>query len=77
MKIHKSFLINDDEFLKKYNEVQDKVKNSINKDFDSEAVNNKKYLKAVKAKVKSYNVKINANFNNNKITNVLNVFAHQ
>ena len=33
-----SFLIKDDELLKKYNEIWDKVKNSIKKEFDSEPV---------------------------------------
>ena len=43
-----SFLIKDDEFLEKYNEIWVKVKNSIKKDFDSEPVYNEKYLKAKK-----------------------------
>ena len=42
----------------------EKVKNSIKKEFDSEPVYNKKYLKA---KTKSYHRKINPNFHNNKI----------
>ena len=33
-----SFLIKDDELLKKYNEIWAKVKNSIKKEFDSEPV---------------------------------------
>ena len=41
-----------------------KVKDSFKKEFDSEPVYNKKYLKA---KMKSYNGKINTNFYNNKI----------
>ena len=45
-------------------EIWEKVKNSIKKDFDSEPLCNKKYLKA---KIKSYNVKSNTNFLNNKI----------
>ena len=59
-----SFLIKDDELLEKYNEIWEKVKNRIRKEFDSEPVYNEKYLKA---KIKSYNGKINANFHNNKI----------
>ena len=42
----------------------EKVKNSIKKEFNSEPVHNKKCLKA---KIKSYNAKINTNFHNNKI----------
>ena len=42
----------------------EKVKNSVKKEFDSETVYNEKYLKA---KVKSYNGKINTNFHNVKI----------
>ena len=41
-----------------------KVKYRLKKEFDSEPVYNKKYLKA---KIKSYNGKINTNFHNNKI----------
>ena len=60
-----SFLIKDNELLEKYNEICEKVKNSIKKEFDSEPVHNQKYLKA---KIKSYNGKINSNFCNNKIS---------
>ena len=59
-----SFLIKDDELLEKYNEIREKVKNSIKKEFDSKPVYNEKYLKA---KIKPYNGKINTNFHNNKI----------
>ena len=41
-----SFLTKDDEVLEKYNEIWGKVKNSLKKEFDSEPVYNKKYLKA-------------------------------
>ena len=41
-----------------------KVKNSLKKDFYSEPVYNEKYLKA---EIKSYNGKINANLHGNKI----------
>ena len=41
-----------------------KVKDSLKKEIDSEPVNNKIYLKA---KIKSYNGKINTNFHNSKI----------
>ena len=42
------FLIKDDELLEKYNEIQEKVKNSIKKEFNSEPVSNEKYLKTKK-----------------------------
>ena len=59
-----SILIKDDELLEKYNEIWEKVKNSLKKEFDSEPVYNEKYLKA---KTKSCNGKINTNFHDNKI----------
>ena len=59
-----SVLIKDDELLKKYNMFWKKVKNTIDKEFDSDPVYNKKYLKA---KIKSYNGKLNTTFHNNKI----------
>ena len=59
-----SFLIKDDKLLEKYNEIWEKVKNSLKKEFDSEPVYNEKYQKA---KTKSYNDKINTNFHDNKI----------
>ena len=61
-----SFLIKDEELFEKYNKTWEKVKNSLKKDFDSEPVYNKKYLKA---KIKSYKGKLNTVFYNNKITN--------
>ena len=57
------FLIKDDELLEKYNEIWEKVKNRL-KEFDSEPVCNEIHLKA---KIKSYNRKINTNFYNSKI----------
>ena len=48
----------------KYNEILEKVKDILKKEFDSEPVHNQKYLKA---KIKSYNGKTNANFGKNKI----------
>ena len=59
-----SFLVKDDELLGKYNEIWETVKNNLKKEFDSEPVYNEKYLKA---KIKSYNGKINTNFHSNKI----------
>ena len=51
-------------YQKKYNEIWEKVKNSIIKEIDSKPVCNEKYLKT---KIKSYNRKINTTFHNNKI----------
>ena len=50
-------------YLKTYNEIWEKVKNNIKKKIDSEPLYNEKYLKA---KIKSYNGKINTNLHNNK-----------
>ena len=62
-------------YLKKYNNIWKKVKNTINKEVGSDLVYNKKYLKA---KIKSFNRKISANFHNHKYQkNVLNVFTYQ
>ena len=57
------FLIKDDELLEKYNEIWEKVENSVRIEFDTEPLYNEKYLKA---KIKSYNKKIITNFHNNK-----------
>ena len=59
-----SFLIKDDEILEKYNEIWEKLKDSLKKEFDSKPVCNEKYLKA---KTKSSNGKINTNFHGNEI----------
>ena len=59
-----SILIKDDELLEKYNEIWEKVKNTLKKEFNSEPVYNQKYLKA---KTESCNGKINTNFHDNKI----------
>ena len=40
------FLIKDDELLEKYNEIWEKVRNNIKKEFGSEPVYNEKHLKA-------------------------------
>ena len=50
-------------YQKKYNEFGKKDKNSLKKEFDSKPIYNDKYLKA---KIKSYNGKININFHKNK-----------
>ena len=59
-----SFLIKDDELLEKYNEIWEKVKNSLKKGFDGEPVYNEKYLRA---EAKLHNRKINTNFHDNTI----------
>ena len=65
MKLNLSFFIKVDESLEKYNEIWGKkVKNSLRKEFDSEPVYNKKYLKV---KIKSYSGEINTNFHNTKL----------
>ena len=58
------FLLKDNELLEKYNEICQKVRNSIKKEFDTELVYDEKYLKT---KMKSYKGKINTTFHNNKI----------
>ena len=45
------FLIEDDDLLEKYNTIWDKVSANIKKEFDSEPVDNKKFLKL---KIKSH-----------------------
>ena len=63
MKLSYAFLIKDYESLEKYNEIWEKVKNGIKKEFDCEPVYNEKYLKA---KIKSSKGKIKTNFHNDK-----------
>ena len=62
------FIIKVDELLKKNKKKKKKfgkkLKNNLKKEFDSEPVYNEK---VPKAKVKSYNEKINTNFHGNKI----------
>ena len=58
---HMSLLIKDDEI---YDEIREKVRNSIKKQFDSESAHNEKHLRT---KIKSYKEKTNKNFHNNKI----------
>ena len=59
-----SFLIKDDELLKNMIKFGKRLKILLIKKFDIESVYNEKYLKA---KIKSYNGKINTNFHNNEI----------
>ena len=49
---------------KKYNEIWEKVRRGIKKEFDSEPVYHEK---DPKTQIKSYNGKINQNFQNNEI----------
>ena len=65
-----SFLTKDNELLKKYNEIWEKVTNIIYKEFDGNPAYNEKY---VKTKIKSYNGKINTNFpdTNKRFSNYL------
>ena len=58
------FLKKDDELLEKYDEIWEKVKNSIKKKSDREPVYNEKNLKS---KIAFCNGKINTFFHNNKI----------
>ena len=70
-----SFMIKDDELLEKYTEILGKFKHVIKKEFDKEPVYNEKYLKA---KIKSYNGKINTIFHNTKYQRkVLSLFVYQ
>ena len=50
------FLIEDDDLLEKYNTIWDKVSADIKKEFDSEPVYNKKFLKT---KIKSDGDEVN------------------
>ena len=59
-----SSLIKNDELLEKYNEIWDKVSNTIKKRFNSKPIYNEKYLRT---KIKSYKEKVSANFHVDKI----------
>ena len=56
-------MIKDYELLEKYIEIWEKIGNILKKEFDCETVYQEKYLKA---KIKSYNGKININFHDNE-----------
>ena len=60
------FLTKDDELLKKYNNVWNKVSDTIKKEFDSESNYNKKILKT---EIKTYNYKA-TDFHNKEIPKV-------
>ena len=59
MKLNICFFTKDNELLEKYNEIWDKVSNTIKKGFDSKPVYNEKYFKT---KMKSCEGKVNTNF---------------
>ena len=65
MKINMTFLIIGNELLEKCNEIWEKVKNILKKEFDSEPVYNEKYIKT---EIKSYNGKNTTYFHNNKLS---------
>ena len=65
-------MIKDDELLEKYSEIWEKIRSCTKKEFDSEPVYNETYLKSI---IKSYNVKINTNFHNNKVPKEGSQFA--
>ena len=54
-----SFEMKDDTVLDKFNEIWDKIKNTLNKKFDSMPVHNEKYIKA---KERELNGVIKTNF---------------
>ena len=60
------FLIEDDDLLKKFNTIWDKVSADIEKEFDSEPVYNKEFLKA---KIKSHGKEV-TDFYDKKIPKV-------
>ena len=61
-----SFKVNDNRLLKKYTKIWEKVSISVNIEFDSEPGygDNDKYIKA---KIKSYEEKVNSNFQDKKM----------
>ena len=59
-----SSMIKDNELLKKYNKIWDRVSNCLKKQIYSEPVYNEKYLKA---KIKSYESIISTNFQNDEL----------
>ena len=54
-----SFVIKNDDLLKKYNKIWNKIKKTLNVKFHSMLVYNKKYIKA---KVRGFNGAVKANF---------------
>ena len=64
LRIDNELLEKDNELLEKYNEIWGKISYASGKEFDANSVYNKKYLKA---KIKSYDQKVNRNFHGNKL----------
>ena len=61
---YRNLLVNDKEILEKYSEIWNKIKSLIKKEFNSEPVHNRKYIKN---KIKIYNERVYTNFQHNKI----------
>ena len=67
-------MIKDHELLEKYNEIWEKLKNNLKKEFDSEPVYNEQYLNAKKNPI----MKISTLISTTKYKNaVMNIFAYQ
>ena len=68
-----NLLINDEELLKKYKEIWNKVKHLFKRKFNSELMHNDKYIKI---KIKICNNKVYTDFQYNKIPkdNILHVY---
>ena len=60
-----NLLVNDKEILNKYSEIWNKIKSLIKKEFNSEPMNNDKYIKT---KLKIINNKVYTNFQHNEIS---------
>ena len=70
-----TFLTKDDELLKIYTELWDKVSNTMKKGFDNKPVYNGKYLKT---KIKFHEGKIDTNFHGDKCQKkIFNAFVYQ
>ena len=67
-------MIEDNELQEEHNEIWGIVNKFIKKRFDSEVVYNEQYLKP---KIKSYEAKVNTNFNNDKMPKDCSHFACQ
>ena len=70
-----SFFIKDDQLLEKHNEICEKVKNSLKKEFNNEPVYNEKYLKAKINPITEKSTQISTTIKYQKM--VLNIFAYQ
>ena len=76
MKLNMSFFIKDDELIENVNEIWEKVKNILKKEFDSEPVYDKKCIKAkIKNPIMEKSKEISATTKYQR--KVLNVFAYQ